>query len=169
EYEYGVWHPIGGCGAVTRTMARICRELCVEIRLGEAVEGLLFNGRRAVGARADSGEHVADAVVVNGDFADAMTRLVPDSLRRRWTNRKIAAKRFSCSTFMMYLGIEGSYPDVAHHTIWLADNYRENLRDIEERQCPPENPSLDRKSTRLNSSHVKISYAVFCLKKKKIS
>src|SRR5690606_40504614 len=26
--------------------------------------------------------------------------------------------------------------------------------------------SLDRKSTRLNSSHVKISYAVFCLKKK---
>src|SRR5690606_40709992 len=28
-------------------------------------------------------------------------------------------------------------------------------------------PSRDRKSTRLNSSHVKISYAVFCLKKKK--
>src|SRR5690606_41972308 len=28
-------------------------------------------------------------------------------------------------------------------------------------------PGQDRKSTRLNSSHVKISYAVFCLKKKK--
>src|SRR5690606_41745014 len=28
--------------------------------------------------------------------------------------------------------------------------------------------ALDRKSTRLNSSHVKISYAVFCLKKKTI-
>src|SRR5690606_41606237 len=28
-------------------------------------------------------------------------------------------------------------------------------------------PSRDRKSTRLNSSHVKISYAVFCLQKKK--
>src|SRR5207302_9103956 len=28
-------------------------------------------------------------------------------------------------------------------------------------------PAEDRKSTRLNSSHVKISYAVFCLKKKK--
>src|SRR5690606_41634969 len=27
-------------------------------------------------------------------------------------------------------------------------------------------PTTDRKSTRLNSSHVKISYAVFCLKKK---
>src|SRR2546430_9018960 len=30
------------------------------------------------------------------------------------------------------------------------------------------NPSRDRKSTRLNSSHSQISYAVFCLKKKKI-
>src|SRR3712207_8475561 len=30
-----------------------------------------------------------------------------------------------------------------------------------------EPPGLDRKSTRLNSSHANISYAVFCLKKKK--
>src|SRR3712207_7029560 len=28
-------------------------------------------------------------------------------------------------------------------------------------------PTVDRKSTRLNSSHANISYAVFCLKKKK--
>src|SRR5690349_22441080 len=33
----------------------------------------------------------------------------------------------------------------------------------------PEPRGLDRKSTRLNSSHVEISYAVFCLKKKKKS
>src|SRR2546421_4853152 len=38
-----------------------------------------------------------------------------------------------------------------------------------EEQSPPSNPrgELDRKSTRLNSSHDQISYAVFCLKKKK--
>src|SRR2546430_11163603 len=40
------------------------------------------------------------------------------------------------------------------------------------RRCPPAGrrpwaPSRDRKSTRLNSSHSQISYAVFCLKKKK--
>src|SRR5690606_39438252 len=34
-------------------------------------------------------------------------------------------------------------------------------------QAVTSNPRTDRKSTRLNSSHVKISYAVFCLKKKK--
>src|SRR5690606_41978346 len=36
------------------------------------------------------------------------------------------------------------------------------------RHLPAAGPDRDRKSTRLNSSHVKISYAVFCLKKKKI-
>src|SRR6266542_6297659 len=34
-------------------------------------------------------------------------------------------------------------------------------------RCPPCPRSPDRKSTRLNSSHGSISYAVFCLKKKK--
>src|SRR5690606_40751806 len=38
---------------------------------------------------------------------------------------------------------------------------------LQDTACGPALPLLDRKSTRLNSSHVKISYAVFCLKKKK--
>src|SRR5207249_10676564 len=44
------------------------------------------------------------------------------------------------------------------------------LRDrdgLEAAQDRPDRAALDRKSTRLNSSHVSISYAVFCLKKKK--
>src|SRR5690606_41350144 len=38
---------------------------------------------------------------------------------------------------------------------------------IRAKPLPSYNSTLDRKSTRLNSSHVKISYAVFCLKKKR--
>src|SRR6266540_4981687 len=34
-------------------------------------------------------------------------------------------------------------------------------------ECRPLGKTVDRKSTRLNSSHITISYAVFCLKKKK--
>src|SRR2546430_12489031 len=43
-------------------------------------------------------------------------------------------------------------------------------RPVEQEQVQPLEASLrrlDRKSTRLNSSHSQISYAVFCLKKKK--
>src|SRR5690606_40716270 len=39
----------------------------------------------------------------------------------------------------------------------------------EGRRSNAHNGPVDRKSTRLNSSHVKISYAVFCLKKKSIN
>src|SRR3712207_6852464 len=42
--------------------------------------------------------------------------------------------------------------------------HRRHLRSSE---LPPVRALLDRKSTRLNSSHANISYAVFCLKKKK--
>src|SRR5438034_10380571 len=42
----------------------------------------------------------------------------------------------------------------------------EVLADLVVRPIPPVKP-VDRKSTRLNSSHTVISYAVFCLKKKK--
>src|SRR2546426_4638709 len=42
------------------------------------------------------------------------------------------------------------------------------LRDVGEQHCDRRNRGCeDRKSTRLNSSHLVISYAVFCLKKKK--
>src|SRR3712207_8652988 len=40
-------------------------------------------------------------------------------------------------------------------------------RAVRDRQRRPADQVLDRKSTRLNSSHANISYAVFCLKKKK--
>ncbi|MCU0788854.1 MAG: phytoene desaturase family protein [Verrucomicrobia bacterium] len=141
EYEYGVWHPMGGCASVTQAMARICGEMGVDICLNEPVEEILFAGRKAVGIRTPSGIQRAEAVVVNADFARAMTRMVPDALRKRWTNRKIAKKKFSCSTFMMYLGIEGQY-DLPHHTIHISKDYAANLEDIETKHVLSEDPSF---------------------------
>ena len=141
EYEYGVFHPLGGCSAITAAMARVAQRLGVEIRLDEPVEEILFAGKRAVGVRTAKDTHRADAIVVNADFSRAMERLVPDQLRRRWTNRKLATKKFSCSTFMMYLGIEGKF-DLPHHTIHIAEDYAENLADIENRHVLSQDPSF---------------------------
>src|SRR5438874_10746115 len=44
---------------------------------------------------------------------------------------------------------------------------QEGIRLVRGRQLRGILNEVDRKSTRLNSSHVEISYAVFCLKKKK--
>jgi phytoene desaturase len=142
EYEFGVWHPIGGCSAVSEAMARIAREMGVEFSLGDEVKQILFEGRKAVGVRTRTQEIRGNAVVINADFAHAMSRLVPDRLRRRWTDSRIAKKKFSCSTFMMYLGIDGLCEELPHHTISTAADYAENLRDIETRHVLSSDPSV---------------------------
>lgn len=142
EYDYGVYHPVGGCGAVSEAMARAARDMGVDIRLQEPVEELLFDGRRAVGARTARASYHADAVVVNADFAQAMHQLVPDRLRRRYSDARLERKKYSCSTYMLYLGLEGELPELEHHTILLAEDYTRNLREIEQDHVLSEQPSL---------------------------
>src|SRR5205814_4043562 len=55
---------------------------------------------------------------------------------------------------------------VAYGSRVVLYDYEED-KEIEYRLVSSEESDLDRKSTRLNSSHLGISYAVFCLKKKK--
>src|SRR5438477_7376415 len=57
---------------------------------------------------------------------------------------------------------------------WILEGRSANRYHVVDRWSPPPGPFRDdvisvrdRKSTRLNSSHMSISYAVFCLKKKK--
>jgi phytoene desaturase len=138
EYEHGVFHPRGGCGAVMEAMERVARRQGVTFHMSTPVTGLLLEGRQARGVRTAAGEARYDAVVLNADFADAMTKLVPDTARRRWTDRKLAKKAFSCSAFMLYLGLEGRQEHVAHHTIYLSADYRRNVAEIEAGRAPTE-------------------------------
>ncbi len=141
EYEYGVFHPMGGCGALSRALARVAQRLGVQIDLGTPVSRLLFSGKRAIGVETEEGNLFADAVVVNADFARAMQRLVPNALRRKWTDRRIEKKKFSCSTFMMYLGVKGRY-ESPHHTIHISQDYQRNLDEIENQHVLSSDPSI---------------------------
>ena len=141
EFEFGVWHPVGGCGAVSEAMARAARQLGADIRLGEPVKRIEFQGRRAVGVQTSHGLTRADSVVINADFAQAMTDLIPNEKRRRWSDERIESKKYSCSTFMLYLGVEGEY-DVDHHNIFLSEDYEGNIAEIEGAEAVPTQPSI---------------------------
>src|SRR2546422_4812909 len=65
--------------------------------------------------------------------------------------------------FLLSVLWEGK-PQTFHLPVELADQVRAK---VEMRKRFEESAGKDRKSTRLNSSHGYISYAVFCLKKKK--
>lgn len=141
EYEYGVFHPRGGCGAVSEAMARVAERLGVEIHLSAPVEEITFDGSRATGLVAQGRAMAADAVVLNADFAHAAPRLIPNHIRKAWSDAKIAKARYSCSTFMLYLGVEGRFPQLAHHTILLSQEYQRNIAQIDAGEIP-EVPSL---------------------------
>src|SRR2546426_9307175 len=67
------------------------------------------------------------------------------------------------STLFPYTTLFRSRPEHGE-TIRRYDDFHPRLR---RRVRVVDDPARDRKSTRLNSSHLVISYAVFCLKKKK--
>jgi phytoene desaturase len=142
EYEHGVWHPIGGCSRVSERMAEIATELGVRIRYEEPVRSVEMAGRRVAALNTEAATYHADAFVVNADFAHWMTKTVPNEKRRRWKDERVAAKRFSCSTFMLYLGIEGIYNDLPHHSIHISESYDQNLREIEQEHVLSKDPSF---------------------------
>ena len=45
---------------------------------------------------------------MNVDFATGMKGLIPNELRKRWSNKKLDEKSY-CSTFMLYLGVDKKY------------------------------------------------------------
>ncbi|HEY8564263.1 MAG TPA: phytoene desaturase family protein [Beijerinckiaceae bacterium] len=142
EYEHGVFHPMGGCGVVSEAMAALAQRMGVTFRLGQPVDQILYEGGRAVGLVAGGERHQMDAVVINGDFGHAARRLIPEAHRPRWTDTKLDRARLSCSTFMLYLGLEGGVPEsLEHHTILLARDYERNIREITEGILPRE-PSI---------------------------
>src|SRR6266699_6160317 len=73
----------------------------------------------------------------------------------------------SCLYFFFFLMIRRPPRSTLFPYTTLFRSRREH-RDAEIEQLGQQPPAArqDRKSTRLNSSHVRISYAVFCLKKK---
>ena len=102
---------------------------------------MLAPGRKATGVRTRGGKLEADAIVINADFARAMSRLVPNHLRRRWTDQKLDKKRMSCSAFMMYMGLRGRYDNISHHTIYISKDYLRNMDEIGARHTLSEDPS----------------------------
>ncbi len=143
EYEYGIWHPRGGCAALMHAMTDVCAEMGVEIRTASRVEALEFDGHDVTGLRL-AGETAArrhDHVVVNADATWALKHLVPQRFRGSMTDERIDAKRYSCSTYMLYLGIDGRV-DLPHHTIYVSSKYQENLEDITLNGTLSEDPSV---------------------------
>jgi phytoene desaturase len=62
--------------------------------------------------------------------------------RKKWTDKKIAALKYSMGLFVIYFGTNRTYPEVDHHTIMLGSRYEELLQDIFDRKILADDFSL---------------------------
>lgn len=130
EHRFGIDHVEGGLSEISNAMAKVIGELGGKIEYGSRVRRILTRNGQARGVVLDDGRDVpADAVVVNADFGHAMTTLFEEGVITKYSEPRLKQKKFSCSTFMLYLALDKLY-DEPHHHIIFADDYAANIKDI---------------------------------------
>ena len=143
ERAYGVHFAMGGTRAVCAALSELMKRQGVEIQLGTTVDSVVIENGRATGIRLESGIKLeADVIVSNADAAYLYRKMIPPAQQKVSTRLKLATAHYSMGLFVLYFGTTRTYPEVAHHTIWLGSRYRELLKDIFHRKILADDFSL---------------------------
>ncbi len=144
EFSEGVWHPAGGFRALAQALGKASQDLGAKIHLNTPVRQIWIEQDLTRGVELLSGDRIpADAVVVNADFGYAMRHLLPPSARGRYNDHKLSQMKFSCSTFMLYLGINHRYDELPHHQIYLSEHIRRRDRPwVDDSALDTDDPSF---------------------------
>jgi phytoene desaturase len=142
ERDGGVWFAKGGTNRLIAGMVRHFERLGGEVRLDDPVVAIEVENQRAEAVRTRSGwRGRADAVASNGDVVHSYG-LIEGSARGPAQARAMKRKRFSPSLFVLHFGLEGTFPDIPHHTIMFGPRYQGLLGDIYNRGKLATDPSL---------------------------
>lgn len=140
EHEFGIYHPIGGVHKVCEAMAKVAEENGAKIITGKPVKKISIDGSEAKGVELTDGTVVeADHVIMNADFAHGMLNLFDG--KASFSKEQINKKKYSCSTFMVYLGLSKTY-QMPHHNIFFSSDYKKNVGQIFQGKTIPEDPSF---------------------------
>lgn len=143
ELTGGVWYPRGGIYAIASALRQLAIELGVEIRTNCAVAQITVEAKRATGVMLADGKLLdATAVIANVDVSTVYTKLLPPTAAVKAQQAAFEAIEPSCSGYVLLLGIEGEHPELAHHNIFFAPDYRREFADIFQRGIPPRDPTV---------------------------
>lgn len=139
ELAHGVWYPKGGMYRIVEALMALAYEAGANFEFNASVEQIKVQDGQAQGVILANGRfHQADAVVANADLPYVYQKLLPQNRLAK----QIAGKRFSCSVISFFWGVDKPYDQLPPHTLFLADDYRENFASIIDDLTIPENPSL---------------------------
>ncbi len=143
EYNWGIYHIKGGLHKLSWAMAEVIKEEGGAIHIGEPVEEVLIQNGQSKGLKlADGSIKKFDEVVLNADFAWSMKHLIAKEKRKKYTDANLDKKNYSCSTFMLYLGMDRTYDNLEHHNVFIARDYEKNFLEIESDKELSSDPSF---------------------------
>jgi phytoene desaturase len=141
EHRFGIYHVMGGLNKISEGMTKAFLELGGKIEFNCEVKELILEGKSIKGVRLEDGREVfADDTVINADFAYAMSSIAGNAGLKKYSTENLKKKRYSCSTFMLYLGMKKKY-NVPHHNIIFAEDYKKNIKEIFAHGKPSEDMS----------------------------
>ncbi|OYR59441.1 phytoene desaturase family protein [Halorubrum halodurans] len=140
DFNMGVYYPDGGIGAVVDGIVELAEELGVEFVTDAEVAGI--EGRYGAFAVDTAGgdRYLADIVVSNADYAHTEQALLPER-KRQYTEEYWESRTFAPSAFLLYLGVEGDVPELAHHTLVLPTRWEEHFAKIFDDPAWPDDPA----------------------------
>jgi phytoene desaturase len=155
ETHFSGWYPQGGMYRIAEALELLARKKGVEIRTGVSVRriateaamsargGRARRGFAATGVLLETGQTLpADAVVCNADVLYAYRDLIDPAHRPHWPDAKVNALDPGGSGMVLTLGVEGTYPQLAHHTKFMPADYRDDLRAMFETRTVPADPCI---------------------------
>lgn len=143
ERAYGVQFAMGGTQAIVSALEKLMLRQGIEIQLNQTVERLLVEADTVKGVVLEGGQTLeADVVVSNADPAYLYQHMLEPKKQSFFTRLKLKKSQYSMGLFVLYFGTTRTYPDIAHHTIWMGERYQELLADIFNRKILSEDFSL---------------------------
>lgn len=144
QMEYGMWYVSGGLYQLAHAFRKRLDEVGVELMLGCEVVEIERDGKTVTGVTAKDStgcirSFQADYVVSNMEVIPAMKNLLhaPASTMRKF-------KRFepACSGIVVHLGLDRTYPQLAHHNFFYSTDLHAHFRRVFREKKLPDDPTL---------------------------
>ncbi len=133
----------GGLYKVAEALLKLAEELGVSFNFNAEIERILINHKAAEGIQLSNGKKFkADLIISNSDATETTVSLLPDAAITPRKKKKAANIEPSCSGFVLLLGIDAKYEQLAHHNIFFSDDYEREFKQIFEEKFMPDDPTI---------------------------
>jgi phytoene desaturase len=139
EITEGSYFPKGGMFAIIQKLITAADQMDVKFHYNSPVREITVNTNAATGIVLENGEKISsDIIVANADLPYVYRRLLPD----KNLSRRIDRMKYASSAVCFHWGLDRIYPQLAHHNVFLSDEYRQGLQAIFNEKSVNDRPSF---------------------------